>query len=65
MASPHITADMVEATEYMELARKYRVRGVPKTIINGVAGFDGAVPEAMIVEQVLRAAQPQAPIARA
>ena len=31
-ANPLITADAIEATEFMDLSRKYRVTGVPKTI---------------------------------
>jgi glutaredoxin-like protein len=56
MASDWITADMVEASEYMDLALKYRVRGVPKTMINGSVGIEGAVPEEYLVEQILQAA---------
>jgi hypothetical protein len=33
-ANPNITADAIEATEFMDLSRKYRVTGVPKTIVN-------------------------------
>jgi hypothetical protein len=33
-ANPHITSDAIEATEFMDLSRKYRVTGVPKTIVN-------------------------------
>ena len=50
--SPHITAACVEATEFMELSRKYRVTGVPKTIVNGTAEITGAVPEDVFVKAV-------------
>ena len=43
--SPHVTATCVEATEFMELSRKFHVTGVPKTIINGEVEIMGAVPE--------------------
>jgi hypothetical protein len=33
-ANPLITADAVDAQEFMELTRRYRVTGVPKTVIN-------------------------------
>ena len=33
-ANPHITADAVDAQEFMDLSRRYRVTGVPKTIVN-------------------------------
>lgn len=32
--SMHITADMIELTEFPELAQRYQVSGVPKTLIN-------------------------------
>jgi predicted DsbA family dithiol-disulfide isomerase len=43
----------VEATEFMELSRRYRVTGVPKTIVNGTVEILGAVPEAAFVEAVV------------
>lgn len=43
--SPHITATCVEATEFIDLSRQFRVTGVPKTIINGTTEILGAVPE--------------------
>jgi predicted DsbA family dithiol-disulfide isomerase len=53
--SPHITAACVEATEFMDLSRKYRVTGVPKTIVNGSVEIMGAVPEDMFVRTVVDA----------
>jgi predicted DsbA family dithiol-disulfide isomerase len=53
--SPHITASCVEATEFMDLSRKYRVTGVPKTIVNGSVEIMGAVPEEMFVRTVVDA----------
>lgn len=59
MENALITADVVEATEFPLLARKYAVRGVPKTVINdGESDFVGAQPEAVQVQAVLRAAAP-------
>jgi predicted DsbA family dithiol-disulfide isomerase len=37
----------------MELTRRYRVSGVPKTIINGKAEILGAVPEDAFVDAVV------------
>jgi len=51
--SPFIRATSVEATEFMELSRKYRVTGVPKTIVNGSIEIMGAVPEETFVRAVL------------
>jgi predicted DsbA family dithiol-disulfide isomerase len=53
--SPHITASCVEATEFMDLSRKYRVTGVPKTIVNGTVEIMGAVPEDLFVRTVVDA----------
>ena len=51
--SPQITAACVEATEFMELTRKYRVTSVPKTIVNGSVEILGAVPEDAFVSAVV------------
>jgi predicted DsbA family dithiol-disulfide isomerase len=53
--SPHVTASCVEATEFMDLSRKYRVTSVPKTIVNGTVEIMGAVPEEMFVRTVVDA----------
>ena len=52
-ASPHITADAIEATEFMDLTRKYRVTGVPKTIVNERVEILGALPEEDFVRAAL------------
>jgi len=57
----HITSDMVEVTEYPDLARKYQVRGVPKTVVNDTVEFVGALPEAEFVAQVLGGVTPASP----
>lgn len=57
MASEHITADVIEVTEFPELAQKYRIYGVPKTVINDTVEFEGALPEPHFVAQVLSAAK--------
>ena len=57
-ANPHITADSVEATEFMDLTRRYRVTGVPKTIVNGEVEILGALPEDMFVRAALQIPEP-------
>ena len=52
-ASPHITAYAVEATEFPDLARRYTVTGVPKTVVNDGVEILGALPEVAFVEQAL------------
>jgi glutaredoxin-like protein len=53
--SPLITASCVEATEFMDLSRKFRVTGVPKTIVNGSIEILGALPEDQFVRTVIGA----------
>lgn len=55
----HITADVIEASEFMDLSRRYRVQGVPKTVINDSVEFTGALPEPRFVQQVLLALDQQ------
>ena len=52
-ASPNITAYAVEATEFPDLARRYRVTGVPKTVDNEEIEILGALPQEAFVEQAL------------
>ena len=51
--STHIRATSVEATEFMDLSRRFRVNGVPKTIVNGSTEILGALPEELFVRSVL------------
>jgi len=52
-ANPNITAYAVEATEFPDLARRYQVTGVPKTIVNEEVEILGALPQDAFVEQAL------------
>jgi predicted DsbA family dithiol-disulfide isomerase len=56
VASPHVTADVIEVSEFPEVLQRYHVRGVPKTIINERVTFEGALPEAAVLNRVLEAA---------
>ena len=49
-----ISSAAIEATEFMELSRKYQVTGVPKTIVNETVEIMGALPEEMYVRAVLQ-----------
>ena len=53
--TPNITAVAVEATEFPDLARRYRVTGVPKSIVNDTVEILGALPQDAFVEQALSA----------
>jgi hypothetical protein len=54
MESHLITADCIEATEFPDLAGKYRVYAVPKTVINGRRFVEGALPEEYFLDGILR-----------
>jgi glutaredoxin-like protein len=51
--SPNISATCVEASEFHDLSRQYRVTGVPKTVSSGGAEILGALPEEEFVLGVL------------
>ena len=59
LESPLVKADMVESTEFPHLSQKYQIFGVPKTVINETITIDGAVPEEIFLEHVLKALGPQ------
>lgn len=59
LESPHIVADMIESTEFPHLAYKYNVAGVPRTIINESIIIEGAVPEEIFLQNVLKAVRPE------
>ena len=52
----HVTADVVEISEFPDLAAQYHVRGVPKIVMNDTVELVGAQPEAAFVDSILRAA---------
>ncbi|MCS7191091.1 MAG: thioredoxin family protein, partial [Fimbriimonadales bacterium] len=56
MASDLITAEGISSEEFPELANQYGVMAVPKVVINDRHSFEGALPEPVFVQQVLRGA---------
>ena len=56
VASDRVRATAIEATEFPELSRAYRVMAVPKVVINDRVQFEGALPESQFLDAVLRAA---------
>ena len=52
----NVTADVIEISEFPDLAAHYRVRGVPKVVINDTVELIGAQPEAAFVDAMLEAA---------
>ena len=59
-ANPNITAFAVEATEFPDLARKYHVSGVPKTVVNDEVEILGGLPQDAFVQQALSMLKSQA-----
>jgi hypothetical protein len=56
MESPLVEAQMVDAAEFPDLARRFNVSGVPQTTINAGDGtMVGAAPEDYLVEEIRRA----------
>ena len=53
-----VLAEMVEASEFPELANRFHVSGVPQTTINAGAGtLVGAAGEDQLVAEIIRALQ--------
>ena len=62
MESDKILGDMVEATEFPHLAQKYNVMGVPRSVINEKTHIEGAVPEAMLIAQLMESLGAETPM---
>jgi protein-disulfide isomerase len=52
-----IKADVIDASEFPQLAIKYAVMGTPKTVINEKVDFIGVLPEDLFLEHVLLATE--------
>jgi glutaredoxin-like protein len=61
MENSHIQSDMVEVNQFPQLAVKYNVMGVPKTVINETIELVGLQPEQEFLHQVQAAARPPRP----
>lgn len=59
-ASPRISASVIEATEFPDLADRYRISGVPKTVVDGRVELLGVHLEETFVREVLQTG-PEAP----
>ena len=57
VASDRVRSTVIEAAEFPELSRAYRVMGVPKVVINDRVQFEGAVPEPDFLGAVLQAVE--------
>jgi predicted DsbA family dithiol-disulfide isomerase len=58
MESEKITAEAIEATEFPDLARQYRVMAVPRTVVNDERAIEGAMPESMFIRRISEILQP-------
>ncbi len=57
LVNTKIKGEMIEATEFPNLAVAYSVYGVPKTVINDRFEIEGAVPEEVFVQELLKASE--------
>ncbi len=55
IASPRVSAECIEATEFPDLSQRYHVMAVPKIVINDKVQFEGAIPEKDFLGAVLKA----------
>lgn len=53
LLNPNIKGDMIEAIEFKDLADKYEVMGVPKTVINDKIELVGAYPADILLKKIL------------
>ena len=53
-ASRRVTASVIEATEFPELVQRYRISGVPKTVVDDRIEILGSQPEDAFVRAVLQ-----------
>lgn len=57
LANPRLKAEVIQVSEFPDLARRYEVKAVPLTVIGDRIAIPGAVPEKALVDHVLKAAQ--------
>ena len=55
VASPHVRAAAIEATEFPSYADRNGVLAVPKVVVDGGPSWEGAVPERLFVERLVAA----------
>lgn len=59
MESDKIKAVAIEANEFPELSRRYRVMAVPRTVVNDQGVIEGALPEAIFLKQIVGMLRPK------
>jgi hypothetical protein len=60
IANQNIATSIVEATEFPDLAQRYQVYGVPRTVINDDRAIEGATPAGVLLENILAVTQAKA-----
>jgi hypothetical protein len=51
--NPNVRADMIEISEFPDLIQRYRVQGVPLTVMNQTVRFEGGAPELYFIPALL------------
>lgn len=59
--SHKVTSTVIEANEFPELSSKFRVQGVPRTVINENLYAEGSVPESMMIQALQKALKDDQP----
>ncbi len=59
LANNNIRADMVDAAEFPQLAQKYDVTAVPKTVLNETYSFEGVLAGGQVYLEILKAVNPE------
>ena len=54
----YVTVDMVDTQSFMRLSQRFRVMGVPMTLVNGQEQVVGAVPEDALLAKIRQVATP-------
>ncbi|TMB97399.1 MAG: hypothetical protein E6J42_07820 [Chloroflexi bacterium] len=57
LANPKIRCEVIEVNEFPDLGERFGVRAVPLTVIGDRIAIPGAVSEAALVAQLLKAAE--------
>ena len=58
MESEFVRSDGIEATEFPDLAERFGVFAVPRTIINDGAYVEGSLPEGFFLDAILKTLEP-------
>jgi hypothetical protein len=59
MENDLIRAEAIEASEFPDLASRYRVFAVPRTVINEGPYIEGSLPENFFLDAVLKVLSPE------